>query len=164
MKTRPLPFTLWLHGGFSLVEVVIAMGIIAFALVALLGLMPVGLSTLRNAFDLTAEGMIVQKISSEACLTPFTKLAANYGNKTFYYDLEGLYLTNSPASAPALTRYWVTTTVTDPGFPGSDKVSTANPLKKNLQTLSIQVITAPSASAVKKNTNFYQILIPSSGN
>jgi len=164
MKPTPLAFTLWLQRGFSLIEVTLAMGVVSFGLVALVGVMPVGLTTLRRAFDLTAEGMIVQKISGEARLTAFTQLSTTFANKTFYYDMDGLFLTNSPATAPTTTRYWVTTTVADPAFPGSANVSTANPFKSNLQTVSVQVVTASSAAAKNKSTNFYQILVPSSGN
>jgi uncharacterized protein (TIGR02598 family) len=51
--------------GFSLVETVLAIGIVAFGLVSLLGLMPVGLSTLRSAMDASISSEIVQHVVSD---------------------------------------------------------------------------------------------------
>jgi uncharacterized protein (TIGR02598 family) len=51
--------------GFSLVETVLAIGIVAFGLVSLLGLMPVGLSTFRSAMDASISSEIVQHVVSD---------------------------------------------------------------------------------------------------
>lgn len=51
--------------GFSLVETTIAVGIAATVLVALVGLIPVSLDTLREASNTTASARIVQSISSD---------------------------------------------------------------------------------------------------
>jgi uncharacterized protein (TIGR02598 family) len=48
--------------GFSLIEVAIAVSILAVALVALLGLMPAGLSNFRKAMDTTVTAQIAQRI------------------------------------------------------------------------------------------------------
>jgi len=50
---------------FSLCETVIALGIVAFGLVSLLGLMPVGLSTFRSAMDASISSAIVQQVVSD---------------------------------------------------------------------------------------------------
>jgi uncharacterized protein (TIGR02598 family) len=42
------------RSGFSLVEVTLALGIAAFCLIAVFGLMPVGVQTNRNAISVTA--------------------------------------------------------------------------------------------------------------
>jgi uncharacterized protein (TIGR02598 family) len=48
--------------GFTLIEVAIAVGILAVALVALLGLMPVGMTNFRKAMDTSITAQIAQRI------------------------------------------------------------------------------------------------------
>src|SRR5437588_10791841 len=49
---------------FSLVEVVLALGVISFAIVAILGIFPIGLSTGHSAQDETRAPQIAQMILS----------------------------------------------------------------------------------------------------
>ncbi len=51
-------------GGFSLVEVTLSLGIIAFALVAVMGLLGVGVNASRESVDETVMGLIAQDISN----------------------------------------------------------------------------------------------------
>ena len=48
--------------GFTLIEVAIAVGILAVALVALLGLMPAGMTNFRKAMDTSTTAQIAQRI------------------------------------------------------------------------------------------------------
>lgn len=60
----PSPFSSR-HGkpaGFTLIEVAIAVGILAVALVALLGLMPAGMTNFRRAMDTSITAQIAQRI------------------------------------------------------------------------------------------------------
>lgn len=52
--------------GFSLVEVALSIGIIAFAFVGLMSLLPAGLTTFRRALDVSICMQIAQRIVSEA--------------------------------------------------------------------------------------------------
>lgn len=52
------------RAGFSLTEVVLALGVIAIAIVAILGIVPLGLSTGRGAQDETRAAQIAQAIIS----------------------------------------------------------------------------------------------------
>lgn len=63
--------------GFSLVEVSIAMAIAAVAMVSLIGLIPQGLKTMRDASDQAIEARIHQQILSELQLTPFRDKSNN---------------------------------------------------------------------------------------
>jgi len=63
---------------FSLVEVVLAIGVIAFALVAILGVFPVGLSTSHSAQDETRAAQIAQDIFSSLA----SQAPSNFGNPT----------------------------------------------------------------------------------
>ena len=51
--------------GFSLVEVTMALGILSFAIVGLLGLMPVGLQTMRDAIDDSTTSLIARRFIGE---------------------------------------------------------------------------------------------------
>ena len=55
-------------GGFSLVEVVIALAIAAVGIVSILGLLPHSLETIKKTGNLTSEARIVQKIAGESNL------------------------------------------------------------------------------------------------
>lgn len=150
----PVPPAKAAPAAFSLVEVVLAMGIVAFGITVILGLLPVGLNTVRQAMDLTSEGQIVQQISGEALVTPFTQLSDKFSGKTFYYDDEGQKTAGAQSA-----RYWVTTTLTNPVYPGS---STA--VDSYIRTIRAQVVSGASASAKGNTTNVYNIVVPNSGN
>ena len=60
--------------GFSLIEVTIAMGVVSFALIALFGLLPTGLSTFRSSIDRSVASQIAQNIISQARQTDFSSL------------------------------------------------------------------------------------------
>ncbi len=54
------------NAGFSLIEVALAIAVVAFAFVALLGLLPAGLTTFRRALDISICTQIAQRIVSDA--------------------------------------------------------------------------------------------------
>jgi hypothetical protein len=56
--------------GFSLVELTLALGVAAFCLIAIFGLMPVGLQTSRNATSQTAATGILSSIVSDLRAAP----------------------------------------------------------------------------------------------
>ena len=53
------------RGGFTLVEVTIAIGIVAFSMLAVLALLPVGMQTLQDANSDTAMAALAQQIRGE---------------------------------------------------------------------------------------------------
>lgn len=78
--------------GFSLVEIVMAIGIIAFAFVALFGLLPVGLKVFRESVDQANETWILQSLNSMAQTTAWSKLPElghDQGGDIYYFDEEG---------------------------------------------------------------------------
>lgn len=78
---------------FSLVEVVLAIGIVSFAMVSILGLIPVGLHTFRNAMDLSVEAGIAQKLVADVQRTDFQNLQST----NFTFDDQGIEV--APAGA-----------------------------------------------------------------
>jgi len=75
--------------GFSLVEVVLAIGIIAFAFVAMFGLLPVGMTTFRQALDNSLGTQIVQRLINEAQQTDYPTLIATPVGPLRYFDDQG---------------------------------------------------------------------------
>ncbi len=155
----PKKFALHLRAGFSLVEVVIALGVVSFAFFTLVCLMPVGLKTMHDAMDTTTEGMIVQQIASEARLGSFTNLEADYNNQTFYCDDDGSNLTNTSS---ATSVFKIAATVTSPAYPGS-AVTTVSAISNNIQMLRLAVCVVPGGAGAATRTNYYNVLIPYSG-
>ncbi len=75
---------------FSLVEVVLALGVVAFAIVAILGVIPVGLSTGHSAQDQTRSAQIAQDILSSLASqaqTKFPNLDINQTSTGFNYKI-----------------------------------------------------------------------------
>jgi len=86
--------------GFSLIEVTIAMAIAAVAVLSLLGLVPQGMDTMREAGDEAIQGRIHQQILNELQMTPFVDLNGKspldqYHQMEFYYDSQGEELSDS---------------------------------------------------------------------
>ena len=84
------------QAAFSLVEVVMALGIAAFCLVALLGLMPVGLKTVRDARGDSLRAEILKSMGNIAQQTDYS-LLSNLNSTNYYFDINGL-IVNSNSS------------------------------------------------------------------
>jgi len=88
---------------FSLVEVTLAIGIAAFCLIAIFGLMPVGVQTNRNATSQTAATNIIAAAVSDLRATPkasttSSQFGITFGtNTTLYFDGSGQF-TTSPST------------------------------------------------------------------
>jgi uncharacterized protein (TIGR02598 family) len=80
----------------------IALGIVAFSGITVLGVIPVGLLTLRDAMNDTAESQIVQSVTNDLILTAYNDISS-YSPQ--YYDVEGMPLGKQGGSPPAGTFY-----------------------------------------------------------
>ena len=96
--------------GFTLVEVALALGIAAFALVAIFGLLPVGLRSNKACVEQTAAAGIARAMVADMRLTPVNATSAQYGidmSKTNSQQVllrdDGSHETN--ASGSSSTRY-----------------------------------------------------------
>ena len=76
---------------FSLVEVTLALGIAAFCLIAVFGIMPVGVQTNRNATSQTAATNIMAAVIADLRATP-----------TLQYDFDTIW--NNDSQATTLRR------------------------------------------------------------
>jgi uncharacterized protein (TIGR02598 family) len=101
---------------FSLVELTLALGVAAFCLLAVFGLMPVGVQTNRNAASQSATTNIIAAVVSDLRATPTTsatssQFAITFGTaKTLYFDGAGQFTTSLSANS----RYQINVT-----FPSS---------------------------------------------
>jgi uncharacterized protein (TIGR02598 family) len=128
---------------FSLVEVTIALGVVSFAVLAVLALLPTGLSTLRAGMEDTVRAQIVKAISSQTLLTDFLLL-----EDTFYeFDDEGQVVDSDG-------HYQVTVRVGDPIYPGLDTNLISH---ESLQQLTIQIVNR------SRETNTQTIYVANSG-
>lgn len=71
--------------GFSLIEVTLALGIVSFAMVTLLGLIPVGLKSFQSAMRVTVESQIVRAVVTDINLKDYSTL----GFTEYFFDVEG---------------------------------------------------------------------------
>jgi len=91
-----------------------ALGIVAFAFTALLGMLPVGLGLFRNAVDNSVATRIVQRVSSDLQQTDFDAVASAE-TEILYFDEQGNRL---PSVSGAI--YWARVNVySDAELPGS---------------------------------------------
>ena len=116
--------------GFSLIEVTIALGVFAFAMIALFGLLPTGLTTFRSSIDRSVASQIAQNIISQARQTDFTSLST----------------LATPAGSPR--RF------TEDGDETTDATKTIYVAKVDVETQ----VTLPAATAVQ-NTSMAKIRV-----
>ncbi len=141
------------HRGFSLVEVVLSLGVVSFAFVGLVGLIPVGLESFSQAVDSTVTTQIAQRVTTVARQAKFTELGAldrqpglaNGGQEVpdFFFDEQGVEVSD-PAAIGA-QRYVYTAAVkvqAGMAMPGDAAAAATNP---NLAVINLQIrrISAP---------------------
>lgn len=88
MKFRPPSLGRRFGSAFTLIETVLAIGVVSFAFVALMGLLPCGLQIFRKAMDTTLEGQIVQHLVGKISQTPYDELGQLQG-RSFWFDEAG---------------------------------------------------------------------------
>ncbi len=99
------------RAAFSLIETALALGIVAFAFVGLMGMLPAGLTTFRKSVDTTVSAQIVQHIVSDAEQSDFDALSAQatvtnsdfYVLKTRYFDDQGSEVVPAGQTTPSAT-------------------------------------------------------------
>ena len=98
--------------GFSLVEVTVALGLAAFCLIGLFGLLPLGVQTNQSSISQTAAASVLSSVVADFRATPKTSPTSLQYEITFgaakilYVDGEGRVVVS--ANANAAPRYRVT--------------------------------------------------------
>lgn len=124
MPRRPAPgprlFACAPRSGFSLVEVILALGICTFALIAIMGLLPVALDSAGEALTMARRAKVIQQVSHDLQQAPFSSLSAEMPAWKRTFDGDGVETTD-----PAQIFYTVTgSQPADLTLPGA---SIANP-------------------------------------
>ena len=110
--------------GFSMVEVTLALGITGFCLVALFGLLPVGLTSNQNAIEQTAAAGVATGIISDLRASPSAntqtslyKIVWGTAKQTFFLKEDGTAtgLPGADADASQNPRYRATVFINSPG-------------------------------------------------
>ena len=135
-------------GGFSLVEVTMAIGIVSFAFLTTLGLIPTGLKTFRSAIDTSVGGQIFQRVINEAQQTDFDTLVGSVP-AVRYFDDQGNELDSSLAGKAIYhvnTRIQPSTSLTTTGTAASNA---------SLATITVQIAKNPGSAALTKVSNLW---------
>ena len=109
--TGGTPVLLSIRSGFSLIEVTIAIGIVGFAVLALVGTLGVGSRTLGSAVSYSMQAQITQNVMGSLKLSDFsvlTNTSPNGWNEAkLYFDERGVSTTNT-----SLAIYTATVNIT----------------------------------------------------
>jgi uncharacterized protein (TIGR02598 family) len=138
---------------FSLIEVTLAIGIVAFAFVPLFGLLPTGMNAFRQSSNNTVTAQIAQRVMNDCQQSDFSELITDANGNPIsgitgckavrYFDNQANEL--SAAGTPAI--YWVNTAIT----PATNLPAGA--VNANLATLIIQVASNPANQTLLSGTN-----------
>ena len=139
---------------FSLIEVTLAIGIVAFAFIGVFGLVPTGLNTFRQAIDTSVGSQITQRVFNEAQQTDFDVLLKNgvgaFWNKPVrYFDDQGNELSVAANATYQLnTRILAATSIPNGDTSSSHKITNAN-----LATVTIQIVNNPGNRAIHSDSD-----------
>jgi uncharacterized protein (TIGR02598 family) len=158
-------------GGFSLVEVVIALAITAYSLAVIFGLLTVGVTSFRQSKGVSVSSQIAQQVFSQAQTMPFNTLVSPSGgpavtrssaatansvaytnptmesnasitsSPTLYYDEQGNQTTLTSTTNPAV--YWVNVSVAYPSLVPQSTGATSQVYNVDLANVMVQVVFNP---------------------
>jgi uncharacterized protein (TIGR02598 family) len=141
--------------GFSLVEIVLTIGIVSFAFVGVIGLLPAGMGVYRSSMNTSIGAQIAQRVLNEAQQTEFSVLTG--GNPAQpcselialrYYDEEGNELLESEAAKSLFHVHAIVQNA--PAFPDSKGKNTV--IMDELASVVVQVAINPAQRALVKET------------
>lgn len=155
--------------GFSLVEVVLAIGIISFAIVPLMALLPLGLDASRKAIDTTVDAYVAQQLTTEAQQMDFSVLISPATSTDFtgagststaprYFDSQGNK--TSPGGAIYEAGLTVSATTSLPSGVTTQKLATVTIYILNITSGRTNQNTDPTKNPDWKTIT---VLIPDNG-
>ncbi|HSI87169.1 MAG: Verru_Chthon cassette protein B [Candidatus Methylacidiphilales bacterium] len=129
--------------GFTLIETVLALGVVSFSFVGILSMMLVGLTNFREAVNATSESQLVRSVSNDILLTSYSSLMAKGYPYSRYFDEEG-----NEVAVNAASRYFEAEISVDPvAAPGVDNT---------VATTFLILVKTPKLQAPKS----YTLLVP----
>jgi uncharacterized protein (TIGR02598 family) len=141
--------------GFSLIEVAIALGIVSFVLIPIIGLLPMGLATIQASENQTVMAGIAQQIRGQLQEITFSSVAT-LPQTTYYYTNEGV-----PTASSSGGYYAVSFTVKGALIPGggSSTFDNANAAQTVVATMTYPV----GAPASSQKTSVFSFLAAKQG-
>ena len=124
--------------GFSLVEIAMALAIIAFAFVTVFGLLPSGLTIFRRAMDISICSQVADRLINESQQTDFSELIKR-DVVLRYFDEQGNEQPDVNSDTIYQGRILVQKKTSFPGAPDND----------NLATVTVQVANNPGRRVLK---------------
>jgi uncharacterized protein (TIGR02598 family) len=140
---------------FSLIEVVLAIGVVSFALLTIVGLLPTGLATMQKAQLLQATANIANQIRGQVLLLSFCSTSSNAIQQLpqthYYYTLDGI-----PVESGDSDVYYTASFTTSSISASSAQISDASFSSDNAQTITVTVTYPPG---VNNQTNTFSLLV-----
>jgi uncharacterized protein (TIGR02598 family) len=124
------------EGGFSLIEVTIAMGVMAFAAIAILGIIPNGLTAATRSSQTTIAARLASEVQSEIQQVGL----ASFSTNETYFDGDGKILANASGAV-----YYVYRSVQDCSLPGASAGS--------FKRVIVQVVKNPAGQTFPVDAN-----------
>lgn len=137
--------------GFTLVEITLAIGIVGFCLLALLGLLPVGLNTVRDSMVQVGESGIARQLRVQLEQVSPNSIAA-LTSATNYYTQQGVQVSASDADFKN-AYYSVTFQVNDPVVAGS-----VTGFNTSAKTVTATLHYPQAAPAAQRQTKTFSLL------
>lgn len=142
--------------GFSLVEVCLAIGIVVFGFVSIVGLLPAGMDAFHSSMDTSIGAQLVQRILNEAQQTDFYVLVGGNPPPTNYefiplrtFDEQGTELTAGQTASAVYQVHAVAHY--GPAFPDDSGKNTI--IMDELATVTVQIAVNPGGRSIPKDAN-----------
>ena len=131
------------NAAFSLVEVAIAIGVVAIGMLSVVALLPTGMETLRVSANETAQARISQEIIARLQGTDWdqTNNLADFQGQLFYFDRQGNQTSSTTPDAIFTAKLDVSTD--GPQLPAANNCG----LNQNLRAVTLKVTSLPGAVA-----------------
>ncbi len=139
------------RAAFSLVEIVLAVGIVGFALITIIGLQPVGLTSLRASMDSTIETQIINQLFGEVSQTDFSRIE-RYEDSLLYFNADG-HRVGSAAEA----RFQVQLEVVLPSSTFSPFPSAPSDIQTSLNTVRLEIGRSPAVSGETTRVHVFHV-------
>ena len=140
---------------FSLVEVVLSIGVVSFALLTIVGLLPTGLSTMQKAQTLQATGNIANQIRGQMLLLSFSSTNNNaiqlLPQTHYYYTADGI-----PVEGTSSEVYYTVSFKTSAISTQSAPITDASFDSYNAQSV---VVTITYPPGINNQTNVFSLFV-----
>ena len=129
------------RAAFSLVEVAIAIGVVAIGMLSVVALLPAGMETLRASANETAQARISQEIIARLQGTDWdqTKNLGDFQDQLFYFDRQGNQTLSTAPDSVFTAKLDVA--ADGPQLPAANNCG----LNQNLRAVTVKITSLPGA-------------------